>query len=81
MEYIDLLSRISLPIKQKLSDEEALKIEETNFSEAIINVIFKFIFFHKKNFLFHFQFTQKNSNFIPVGFENKEEEENEEGIN
>jgi len=38
MDYVELLSRISLPIKQRISDEEALKNEETNFSEAIINV-------------------------------------------
>ena len=38
MEFTELLSRISLPIKQRISDNEALKNEETNFSEAIMNV-------------------------------------------
>lgn len=36
---MELLSRVSLPMKQKLSEEEALKIEESLFSDAIINVI------------------------------------------
>lgn len=35
---MELLSRVSLPMKQKVSDEEALKIEESLFSDAIINV-------------------------------------------
>jgi len=38
MEYMDLLSRVSLPMKQKTSEEEALKMEESLFSDAIINV-------------------------------------------
>lgn len=76
MDYVELLSRISLPIKQRISDEEALKNEETNFSEAIINVKSHF---NNLFYLWFFKFTQKSSNFTPVGFENKEEEENEEG--
>lgn len=38
MEYIELLSRVSLPMKQKITEEEALKNEESLFSDAIINV-------------------------------------------
>lgn len=40
MEFRELLSRNSLPNKQKISEEEALKIEESQFSNKITNVIF-----------------------------------------
>lgn len=43
MEFLDLLSRISLPLRPKISDEEALKIEEANFSDVIINVYYNIL--------------------------------------
>ncbi len=68
MEFKELLSRYSVPIKTKANEEELIRLEENNFSETIINV---------RNV--NFQFSQKGSNFIAIGFEQKEEEENDEG--
>ncbi len=89
MEFRELLSRNSLPNKQKISEEEALKLEESYFSNKITNVkknIYNISFINNKIFLkklilliiLNKQLTQKSSNFIALGFENKEEDENEE---
>jgi hypothetical protein len=41
MEFKELLSRYSIPIKTKANEEEMLRLEENNFSETIINVNMK----------------------------------------
>jgi hypothetical protein len=38
MEFKELLTRLSIPVKKKLNEEELIKQEETNFSETLINV-------------------------------------------
>jgi hypothetical protein len=38
MEFKELLNRVSVPIKQKVNEEELIKAEESNISEVILNV-------------------------------------------
>jgi hypothetical protein len=38
MEFKEILSRLSIPLKPKVNEEELIKQEETNFSETLINV-------------------------------------------
>ena len=38
MEFKELLNRVSIPIKPKINEEEAIKAEESNISEVILNV-------------------------------------------
>ena len=38
MEFKEMLVRCSIPIKNKMNEEELIKLEENNFSETIINV-------------------------------------------
>lgn len=64
MEFKEILSRLSVPVKQKVNEEELIRNEETNFSEVIINVkIIKNInlfSFHKKiQILFRLDSKQK----------------------
>ncbi len=68
MELKEILNRISQPIKPKLNEEEMIKNEESNISEVITNVLL----------LLTYKFSHKKTNFIPLGFESKEDEENEE---
>ncbi len=38
MELKELLNRVSIPIKKKINEEEAIKAEEANVLEVIMNV-------------------------------------------
>jgi hypothetical protein len=55
MELRELLNRVSLPVKAKINEEEAIKNEENNISEVMTNVIiyfleiFEFLVFPEKN--------------------------------
>jgi hypothetical protein len=40
MEIRDLLRKLCMPIKQKTNEEDAIKAEESNMTETIINVIY-----------------------------------------
>ena len=42
-----MLNRVSIPVKQKVNEEEMLKEEENNISEVIINVKNKILFYSK----------------------------------
>jgi hypothetical protein len=39
MEFKEILSRLSIPAKTKVNEEEQIKAEENNLSEVILNVI------------------------------------------
>jgi hypothetical protein len=39
MDFKELLSRLSVPIKPKVNEEEQIKIEESNYLEVVNNVI------------------------------------------
>ena len=39
MEFKEMLVRCSIPIKNKMNEDDLIKLEENNFSETIINVI------------------------------------------
>ena len=74
MELKEILNRLSMPVKPKINEEELIKNEENNISEVMNNVNY-FI-----NLPPYIKFSQKKTNFVPLGFETKDEEENEEGI-
>jgi hypothetical protein len=38
MEFKEILNRVSIPIKQKINEEELIKAEESNISDVILNV-------------------------------------------
>jgi hypothetical protein len=38
MEFKEILSRLSIPAKPKVKEEEQIKAEENNLSEVILNV-------------------------------------------
>ena len=42
MELRELLNRVSLPVKAKINEEEAIKNEENNISEVMTNLIIYF---------------------------------------
>ena len=63
-----MLRKISLPLKTKENDRNILKEEELYIEEIqmlVINNIYIIIII---------QFCEKNNNYIPVGFETREEE-------
>ena len=68
MDFKEILRKISFPLKTKENDKNLIKEEELYIEEVQMLV--------NQNNLFNilFQFCDKNSNFIPVGFETKEEE-------
>lgn len=40
MDFKELFTRISIPIKPKTTDEEQIKVEEANYLEVVNNVNF-----------------------------------------
>ena len=69
MEFKEMLRKISFPLKQRKNEDEDIREEENHISEVQTNVY---------NLLLFFQFSEKSTLFIPLGFERKEEEEVEE---
>ena len=66
-----MLRKISLPLKTKENDRNILKEEELYIEEVQMLVSkYNYIIF----IYFYFQYCEKNNNFIPVGFETKEED-------
>lgn len=68
MEFKEILRKISFPKRYKKNELIEIKEEEMNINEIKNNV---------KNF-FNLQFCEKNTIFIPIGFDHKDEEDNEE---
>ena len=68
MDFKEILRKISFPLKTKENDKNLIKEEELYIEEVQMLVIQNFYV------IFLFQFCDKNNNFIPVGFETKEEE-------
>ena len=68
MDFKEILRKISFPLKTKENDKNLIKEEELYIEEVQMLV--------NQNNLFNilYQFCDKNNNFIPVGFETKEEE-------
>ena len=66
-----MLRKISLPLKTKENDRNILKEEELYIEEVqmLVYNYYYIIFIY-----FYFQYCEKNNNFIPVGFETKEED-------
>ena len=68
MEFKEILRKISFPKRYKKNELIEIKVEEININEIKNNV---------KYFLI-FQFCEKNTIFVPIGFDHKDEEDNEE---
>ena len=69
MEFKEILRKISFPKRHKKNETIEIKEEETNINEIKNNV---------KKFFNFLQFCEKNTIFIPIGFDHKDEEDNEE---
>ena len=72
MEFKEILRKISFPLKQRKNEDDDIREEENHISEVQTNVNFLFFIYY------YFQFSEKSTLFIPLGFERKEEEEVEE---
>ena len=68
MEFKEILRKISFPKRYKKNELIEIKEEEMNINEIKNNVKFFLIL----------QFCEKNTIFIPIGFDHKDEEDNEE---
>ena len=64
-----MLRKISLPLKTKENDRNILKEEEL-YIEEVQMLVFNYYYI----IFFYFQYCEKNNNFIPVGFETKEDD-------
>ena len=63
-----MLRKISLPLKAKENDRNVLKEEELYIEEIQMLVLNNYFI------IILIQYCEKNNNFIPVGFETREEE-------
>ena len=72
MEFKEILRKISFPLKQRKNEDDDIREEENHISEVQTNVNFLFFIYY------YFQFSEKSTLFIALGFERKEEEEVEE---
>jgi hypothetical protein len=52
MEFKEILSRLSIPVRAKVNEEELIKLEETNFSETLINVKLAFTIVYTEEYKF-----------------------------
>jgi len=42
MEVKEILSKLTIPIKEKINEDDLIKNEENNITEVIMNVIYSF---------------------------------------